>query len=320
MVDQTESSGGGSATMRGAAVAIVATAPRPGLALPDACPPLSPAEAAGLQTAWLKAIAGELPGVAVHLCGRPADALPMLRYFAGPGVELRPWNWTGRGAVSLAALAECAAARFAEGHAPVLVRTADTPDVPVETLLACVEAARRGAVLGRDQRGAPWLLGGPDTASLADPAPTEAPWARSVQDHADLLHLWRERSAGHEHGAGSEHGADAVPPTLPVHDLQASLRWYETVLGGELLGRDEGTATLRCRGRRLRLAAVGSTFAPNGLCFSCEDPAAVAAAASAHGAVRRGDGPAPRIGGGIAATVTDDNGHRLCFASRGFTR
>lgn len=309
MADQTESSGGGSAAVRGAAVAIVATAPRPGLALPNACPPLSPAEAAGLQTAWLKAIVGELPGVRVYLCGRPADALPMLRYFAGPGVELREWAWDGRGPVTRAALAECAAARFAEGHAPVLVRTAETPDVPVATVLACVEAARHSAVLGRDQRGEPWLLGGPDPAALADAAPAQAPWARSVQDHDDLLRLWGERERD-----------DAAPWALPVRDLQAALRWYETVLGAELVARDESTATLRCVGQRLRLEAVGATFAPNGLCLPCRDPAAVAAAAAAHHAVRRGDAPAPRIGGGIAATVTDDSGNRLCFATAGFTR
>jgi glycosyltransferase A (GT-A) superfamily protein (DUF2064 family) len=195
MAHQTESQGRGSAGAgRGPALVVLATAPRPGLVLPGTCPPLRAAEAAGLQTAWLKEIAQELPGTAVHLCGRPADALPMLHYFAGPGVELHEWRSDHRGAMVRDVLARAAAEAFAAGHRPVLVRTADTPDVDRATLLACLDAARRGdCVLGRDQRGAPWLLAAADADASANARARPGPWARCVSDAMDLWLLLHER-------------------------------------------------------------------------------------------------------------------------------
>jgi glycosyltransferase A (GT-A) superfamily protein (DUF2064 family)/catechol 2,3-dioxygenase-like lactoylglutathione lyase family enzyme len=304
MAQQTETRGHGSAGGdRGPALAILATAPRPGLVLTGACPPLRPAEAAGLQTAWLKHLVQELPGVAVVLCGRPADALPMLRYFAGPGVELQPWPEPGHGPVGLDALQRAAAALLDGVQAPVLVRTADTPDVAAATVLACLDAARDGhAVLGRDQRGAAWLLAAPDRAALAR-TPRRGPWARSVQHGDDLALLLQERL-----------GPDrAEPLTLPVRDLQAALRFYECVFATELLATDGQTATLAGPAFRLRLAARGTSFHPNGLRLPVRDCRALAAALAPHRVVLAGDEPDAGRGAGNAFTATDACGNRLTF-------
>jgi len=309
MAHQTETGERGSGRPgRGPAIAVLATAPRPGLVLTGCCPPLRAAEAAGLQTAWLKQIAQELPGVAVHLCGRPADALPMLAYFAGPGVELREWQSEHRGSMRREVLVHAAAELCAAGHAPVLVRTADTPDVASATLLACLEAARHGdCVLGRDQRGAPWLLAAADAAALARAASRPGPWARSVHDATDLGLLWHERL-----------GAEAAPPLLPVPDLQAALRFHEVVFGTELVATDGHQATIAGPRFRLRLAAQGPQFVPNGLLLPCDDAAAVAAELADRGAIAAGDELAPRIGGGRAVTATDGCGNRLTFVDGGF--
>ncbi len=311
MALQTESQGQGSGgPAHGPALVVLAIAPRPGLALPTACPPLRAAEAAGLQTAWLKQIAQELPGVTVHLCGRPADALPMLRYFAGPGVELGEWQEAPEGPMTRDVLARAAAAPFAAGHAPVLVRTADTPDIDSATLLACLDAARQGqCVLGRDQRGAPWLLAAPDLAALAAMPDRPGPWARCVRDAFDLRLLWQEREGG---------GDEAR--VLPVRDLQAALRFYEVVFGAELVATDGQSATIAVASFRLHLVAQGAAFAANGLLLPCEDTVKMAADLAPHGVVGAGDEPAPRIGGGNAVTITDDAGNRLTFVDGGFVR
>lgn len=307
MGDQTESSATGSGA--GPAMAIVAVAPRPGLAVRGACPPLTDAEAAGLQTAWLKQIAQELPGVAVRLYGRPADALPMLRYFAGPGVDLHEWR--PRAGSARDQLAAVAGELHAAGHAPVLVRTADTPDVTTATLFACLDAARQGScVLGNDQRGEPWLLACADAASLATETPRRGPWARSVQDAHDLQLLWHERL-----------GDDAdEPATLPVRDLQAALRFYEVAFAAELHGRDDRSATIATPWWQLRLLARGPQFAANGLLLPCEDTVALAARLEPHGGIRAGCGPAPRIGGGSDLIATDPDGNRLRCVDGGFAR
>ncbi|MEO6595773.1 MAG: hypothetical protein ABIP94_13560, partial [Planctomycetota bacterium] len=147
MVHQTESGARGSSgpggTGKGAALAILATAPRPGLVLQELCPPLMPSEASALQTAWLKHIVRELPGASVFLYGRPADALPMLRYFAGPGVELREWPGANEPG-TVESMATVAGELFAEGYGPVLVRTMDAPEPTEAVLLACLRAAARG--------------------------------------------------------------------------------------------------------------------------------------------------------------------------------
>ncbi|MBX3464930.1 MAG: hypothetical protein KF830_17315 [Planctomycetes bacterium] len=304
MGDQTERRGDGSP--RGPALAILATAPRPGLVLGETCPPLRPAEAAALQTAWLKQIAQEWPGATVHLCGGPIDALPMLRYFAGPGVELRPWADAEGTPPGFAAMARVVAELAAEGYGPVLARSADTPDASRSGIEASLAAAAAGhTVLGRDQRGEPWLCAAPDGTAVAAPA-GRGPWARRVQNGDDLALWLHERDPDR-----------ATPPTLPVRDLQASLRFYELVFGTDLEARDERTATLACRWFRLRLTERGPAFAPNGLRLRCGDPAALGAVLAAHAAVRPGDEIAAWVGGGTGLTATDDNGNRLTFLDAG---
>jgi predicted enzyme related to lactoylglutathione lyase len=288
---------------------VLATAPRPGLVLAGVCPPLRPAEAAALQTAWLKRVCTELPGIAVFLFGRPTDALPMLRYFAGPGVELREWPAEVAGAEPREAMAAVARLLFAEGHTPVLVRTPDVPDADEAGVLACAAAAARGdLVLAEDQRGEPWLYAVPDPG-LAGAAvaarragAARGPWARSVQDPDDLALLLHER-----------HPRRGPAPALPVRDVQAALRFYETVFATELLARDEESATVMAHGITLQFARRGPDHRPNGLRIRTGDLEAAAARPIAHGCVGAGDGIAPRVGGGIDFTVTDPDGNRLCF-------
>ena len=301
MARQTETGTAGSGG-RGPALAILATAPRPGLVLPGLCPPLLPAEAAALQTAWLKRFCTELPGVAVYLFGRPADALPMLRYFAGPGVELREWQADER---RVDAMSEVARGLFAEGYSPVLVRTADVPDALEADVLACAAAAASGdVVMAPDQCGQPWLFGFPDAARTTARPTRRGPWARRIRDADDLALLLHERRPP---------GGDA--PTLPVRDVQAALRFYETVFAAELVARDAASATVAAAAFTLRLAARGPEHRPNGLRLRAADLDLLAELPLAHGCVAAGDGIAPRIGGSIDFTVADPDGNRLCFWS-----
>jgi predicted enzyme related to lactoylglutathione lyase len=316
MRDQTETNaaGSGAAAGRGPALVIVAEAPRPGNVLTGLCPPLRHGEAAALQTAWLKGIAQPLPGVAVWLFGRPADALPMLRYFAGPGVELR--EWTPPAGDPSSVFRAAATDLLAAGHAPVLVRGADAPDVEPRQLLACLAAAFRGdTVIARDQRGEPWAIALPSntpTSGGTGSAPVRrGPWARTVQHPDDLDLLWRERLGL----------AAAGSPTLPVRNLQASLHFYETAFGAELRARGEDSAALTVHGAELRLvqrdgvSAKRGDLAKNGLCLPCEDLDAAALRVADCGGVAPPDAPQDRVGGGRDFTATDPDGHRLTFCT-----
>lgn len=272
MRPQTETTPGGSTgSGRGPALAWIATAPRPGLVLERLCPPLDPAEAAALQTAWLKRLVQPVPGVATLLYGTPTDALGMLRYFAGPGIELRPQPAGDRREV----LALCFAELFAAGFAPVAVRNCVTPEAgPGAVAAALQEAARGSVVLAPDQHGDCWLIAlphpvpelfrdGPDQASagtwsallaqratqLGLRAATGAT-AIAVRDAEDLWQLWRDRGAG-----ASRPRLRRAVPVLPVHNLQAALQFYEVQFGCELLARDEVSATIARDGFVGRLRA-----------------------------------------------------------------
>ncbi len=318
MAQPTESGTGGSrAGERGPALAVLATAPRPGLVLQGCCPPLTPTEAGALQTAWLKQVVQELPGAAVFLFGRPADAMPMLRYFAGPGVELREWPATvspGSGAEPMLA---AAAALFNAGHGPVLVRGVDAPQPQQADLLACLAACQRGEfVWAPDQRGDPWLCGfadaaqlqallqaGPSGRALADAvAVRRGPWARTIRDQLDLPMLWHERC-----------GADAGPPTLPVRDLQSALQFFETVFDTELRSRDDNQALIAAPTFPLRLQQRGLDFVANGVCLQVDDAKALFASLQPHDVVAPGDRPALATDGRWDFTTTDPFGNRLTF-------
>ena len=333
MVHQTDSGSPGSSppgpgrSARGPALAILATAPRPGLVLQELCPPLRPAEAGALQTAWLKQIAQELPGIAVFLFGRPTDALPMLRYFAGPGVELREWRPLADAQGPIDPRTSVAGELFAAGYGPVLVRSAEAPEPGTPQLQACAAAVAEGAfVWAPDQRGAAWLVGCAEPrhavalhlaqgqraglaaafAALGLPATTavrRGPWARTVRTADDLALLLHERDA------------TRGPPELPVRNLQAALAWYEAQFGTELLGRDERTATLRNAAFELRLVERGPAAAPNGLWLCCDDPRRALARFGTGPDGATPEGPEPVVGGGIEATVTDLDGNRLTLGT-----
>jgi catechol 2,3-dioxygenase-like lactoylglutathione lyase family enzyme len=330
MARPTETSSAGSRA-RGAALGVLATEPRPGLVLAELCPPLDPGEAAALQTAWLKRIVQALPGAAVYLCGGPDDAAPMLRYFAGPGVELR----ARRGGDPAAQFAAAGRELLAAGHDPIALCTADTPNAHDRDRLACLDAARSGAVVAApDQRGRTWLLAMPAAAAAlldALPAglahddvraaalrlgcPTErGQWARSVREPLDLELLWRERKAA---DAAAFDGC-IEPPALFVRDLQAALQYYETRLGCELAAREERCATVVLEGLAVRLRGAGPAFAANGLRLPCRDVEALARTFAARGVrpAAAADAPADTVGGGRDATFADQDGNRLCFAER----
>jgi catechol 2,3-dioxygenase-like lactoylglutathione lyase family enzyme len=326
MPHQTDSAPPGSSRPgRGPALAILATAPRPGLVLQGACPPLRPAEAAALQTAWLKGIAQELPGAAVVLFGAPADALPMLRYFAGPGVELREWRARGDARGQIDPFSAAALELFEVGHAPVLVRTADAPEPTTADLLGCLVAAAAGEfVWAPDQRGEPWLVGLPTPVHAAalhnahrraaelpaallalglPAAVRRGPWTRTVLDDTDLTMLLHERTPA------------AGDPTLPVQDLQAALQFYEHAFGTELLSRDDRQATVRGPGFTVRLRQVGPGGRRNGLWLPCNDPRAAAAALDGRAPIAELDLPQDLAGGGCDFTATDLDGNRLTFGT-----
>ena len=317
MVPQTESGGPGSRpSANGPALAILTTAPRPGLVLQGLCPPLRAAEASALQTAWLKHIAQELPGIAVFLFGRPADAMPMLRYFAGPGVELREWPVlapNGRTQDWQEAAIAVARDLFAQGFGPVLVRAADAPEPTQATLLACAAAAQNEVVMAPDQRGAPWLLGWPSLAHLQEPAATRrGPWARTVQNELDLTLLLHERAG--QPGAQPAVLPGALP-TLPVRNLQAALQYYETVLGARLLSREEHAATVGTAEFTVRLVQRGPDFTPNGLFLPCATAAALRARLGAEVRINPGDELATQTDGGIGFSIADQDGNRLTFGT-----
>jgi len=256
----------------------------------------------------LKHIAQELPGVAVFLCGRPLDAMPMLRYFAGPGVELR--DWPAATPEPKDAMIAVASELFEKGFGPVLVRTADAPEPAQEALLACAEAARHHVVLAKDQRGAAWLMGWPTAAHLGAPSPVKrGPWARTVQNDLDLRCLLHERSPR----AGDL-------PSLPVRNLQAALHYYETVFGAELLFRSPDSASVRSAAFAVRLCQRGADFTPNGLWLPCDDPTALLVTFGDLVRLDPGDEPAEQIGGGIGLTLTDQDGNRITLGTAAIAR
>ncbi|MBL8751488.1 MAG: VOC family protein [Planctomycetes bacterium] len=284
---------------------ILATAPRPGLVLQGLCPPLTEAEAAALGTAWMKALVTELPGVAVHLLGRPADAMPMLRYFAGPGVSPSDWNEPGTARPNRSTMVRALHTLLDRGHAPVAVRTVDAPDTTEAGVLGCLDAARLGSVEALDQRGEPWLLAAPDREAVQDLAAGRAarrgPWARTVQVVDDLVLLAHERDPAHG------------TPMLPVRDLQAALRFYESLFASELLARTDNFAFLGIGGARLALHERRLDFVKNGVRLPCSDLSTRIVCAREAGALDETACETAGTGVGKEATATDQDGNRITF-------
>ena len=197
------------------AVVYFAKSPRPGLVKTRLCPPLTPGEAAGLYRAFVTACAVPVPGTRTLVYGWPADDLGALSGLLPGGVELRPQ----RGADLWERLWSCVEELLSEGHAPVLVRNTDSPDLPVERVLEALERSRRGrVVLGPDLRGGFYLIAvaepcralleglpeGDDTVLERARARArelglevvELTPERDVDTFADLLALWRGRGRG----------------------------------------------------------------------------------------------------------------------------
>jgi hypothetical protein len=198
-------------------VAYFAKAPLPGLVKTRLVPPLTHAEAAGLYGGFLAAVLRPVPGASTYVYGWPADALGAIVSAApdrGSGLIVRPQV----GADLWARMRQCFADLFAAGHAPVLIRNTDSPDLPAAVVAqALLEAAPGRVVLGPDAGGGYYLI------ALAAPCPqllgaavegsdeVLAATRRRALDHglevrllpvhgdvdtyADLLAMWTRRSA-----------------------------------------------------------------------------------------------------------------------------
>lgn len=119
------------------------------------CPPLRPAEAAALYGAFLQDGVRPVPGARTLVYGWPPDDLDRLASWIGCGLELRPQH----GDDLWERLAACVRELLGEGHACVVVRNTDSPDLPVVRVQEAIAAAAPGrVVLGPDQRGGFYLI------------------------------------------------------------------------------------------------------------------------------------------------------------------
>jgi len=200
----------------GPAVAYFAKVPRPGAVKTRLCPPLTPAEAAGLYRGFLTDVVRPVPGARTFCYVWPADGAAEVAALLPAGIEVRPQ----RGADLWERLRGSSAELFAAGHAPVLIRNTDSPDLPA----ACVEEALRRAGPGRVVLG-PDAGGGYYLVALGEPCPQLFPCGgeergatvyaetvararglglaieelevhRDVDTFDDLLLLWAERRGG----------------------------------------------------------------------------------------------------------------------------
>jgi rSAM/selenodomain-associated transferase 1 len=155
--------------MRGPAIAVMAKAPRPGLAKTRLIPALGAEGAARLarafliDTAALARRAALACGGAAHVLATPDAAAAELS--ALTGLAALPQGGGDLGARIAAAFA----GMFARGHAPVLLIGADTPALPqahIAAALALAAAEPRAAVLGPSGDGGYW------TVALSAPAPS----------------------------------------------------------------------------------------------------------------------------------------------------
>jgi hypothetical protein len=197
----------------GPAVAYFAKAPRPGLVKTRLCPPLTPAEAAGLYRGFLEDLLRPVPGARTLVYGWPPDGLGELRALAAAGIEVRPQ----RGEDLWQRLLSCFRELGDEGHAPVVVRNTDSPDLPAGIVAeAIARCGRSRVVLGPDLGGGYYLIGlaapCPGLFAGFDAPPRRVldatvsrarglglavdllPPHRDVDRFDDLLELWRGRS------------------------------------------------------------------------------------------------------------------------------
>lgn len=196
------------------AVVFFAKAPRPGLVKTRLCPPLTHGEAAGLYAAFLRQLLVPHPGAATYLYGTPVDGLDELRALAAADLLVRPQV----GDDLFARLGACVDELAADGHARIVIRNTDSPDLPRARLDEAVSTCAPGrVVLGPDVGGGYYLIGlaepVPELFQLGTVAPGEVfartaaravalglevvrlPVERDVDTYDDLLALWAARAA-----------------------------------------------------------------------------------------------------------------------------
>jgi len=210
-------------------VVYFAKAPVPGQVKTRLCPPLTTDEAAALYGAFLRRIVRPVSGARTLVYGWPGEQLSVLAAAlpaatAGdPGTpELRPQQ----GADLWERMQRCFAELFAAGHAPVLIRNTDSPDLEIDLLHEALRRCTPGTVvLGPDFGGGYYLV------ALAQPCPelfadlevggdpgsapgstilqqtrdrarrlglevVELAERRDVDRFEDLIAMWRQRATG----------------------------------------------------------------------------------------------------------------------------
>jgi len=124
-------------------------------------PPLSPEAAARLYQAFLEdvlEVARRLPGLTLALAYSPESAAPFFRGLVPPEVRLFPQTGADLGERMHRAFEWACAADFEA----VLLRGADTPDLPEEVILegdAALKEGRAQVVLGPSRDGGYYLVG-----------------------------------------------------------------------------------------------------------------------------------------------------------------
>lgn len=143
--------------MTASALAIMAKAPREGEAKTRLCPPLAPAEAAGLARAFLLDRIEQVRSVAARpaIAYTPADAAPLFRELA-PEFSMVAQRGPDLGARMAGAVEDLLAA----GSRGVVLVGTDSPTLPRAVLaLAMVEVDRSDLVLGPSDDGGYYLIG-----------------------------------------------------------------------------------------------------------------------------------------------------------------
>ncbi len=201
--------------LTGPALCYFAKVPQPGLVKTRLCPPLTPAEAAGLYRGFLSDVLRPVGPGRSYVYGYPAAQVDELVPLVPIGCELRPQ----RGEDLWDRLIACFAELFAAGHEAVVVRNTDSPDLSVDLVERALELCGPGrVVLGPDRGGGYYLIGlaapqpelfaGLDEGAATVFAATVARAAAlglevvelepqtDVDVYADLLALWQGRSSG----------------------------------------------------------------------------------------------------------------------------
>jgi rSAM/selenodomain-associated transferase 1 len=146
------------------AIAVMAKASIPGRAKTRLTPPLTPEEAAGLNTSFLRDIADNLIGASAfanivpYMAFAPAGSAPFFREILPARVALVETVAPGFGAC----LFHAATCLFEAGHAAVCLLNSDSPTLPAAYLVAAATAlAAPGdrVVLGPSTDGGYYLIG-----------------------------------------------------------------------------------------------------------------------------------------------------------------